>query len=142
MLIHEYSDGAVKKFLYLVASFLNTVLSAMLLVTCTTAWYDMKIFFQLRRMYVSDSVTDGLIIILILFAIGCFAVRIIIALFGNVPRLPTAGTYPDITMVNSDDFTDELRRQCFGISIISWFTALINIVNTMHFLDEVMAQDS
>ena len=87
-------------------------------------------------MYVFDSVTDGLIIMLILFAIGYFVVRIVIALLGNALRLPTAGTYPDITIVNSDDFTDELRRQCFVVCIISWFTALVNIVNTMHYLDE------
>ena len=117
----------------LVASFLNTLLSAILLVT---AWYDMKIVFQLRWMFVSDSVTDGLIINLILFALWYFVVWIVLALLGNALRLHTAGTYPYLTTFNSEDFKDELRQQCFGVCFISWFTALAKLVNTLYYLDE------
>ena len=136
MLLHEFSDTALKKLLFLSASFLNTIMSMMLLVSCTTAWYDMQVVLQLRRMFVSDSITDGIIVFIILGAIGYFCVRIAIALLGNALRLPTAATYPDITTIKSEEFKDEIRNQYFGICLISYFTALLNIHNTVHYNDQ------
>ena len=141
MILHEYSDDGLKKFIFLCASALNTILAMILLISCTTAWYDMQVLLQLRRMHVHDDVADSLIVLLVIGAIGYFCVRLAIARLGNALRLPTTTTYPDIMTVKSMEFKDELRNQCFGICLINWFTALLNIHNFIHYSNQNIDQD-
>ena len=107
------------------AALLNSIMSSLLLVSCSTAFFDVATASQIMSMFDTGTGTGDLVGLAA--ALSCFGFLALAIIFNNHLRLPSASCEPDITTKNSEEYYVGMKRQCRMIGIISWVTAVVNI---------------